>query len=480
MEILSTLEAFFRHEAPLASGDRLIAAFSGGPDSTALLLGLARLAERRRCPLVAAHLDHAMDPGSAERAEAARRLAERLEVPFTTARREVLRQRRPGESPEAAARRVRYDYLEEVRNSSGARWIATAHHRDDQAETVALRLFFGSGLEGLGGIRPVQGAVVRPLLGVARRVLLEALAAAGVEPVQDPTNLDLRGPRNRVRQLLTPCPSPAFGRPLPSPRTGGEELRAHLARLADRSRAASARIDRYLSGSLDVEEKEDGVAVERSRLFRLPAEVLPFALAWLHRRAGAPYPAGSAARAELLRQLEERDSAGCDCGGGWRWQAGGTLLMLRRPAAEETRMASFSYILAAPGQVEIPEIGARIGVCRRPVEPWMFQGSPCRAALALPFTEGGRLTVRSRRPGDRLQPLGAAGSRKLKDLLIDRRMPRHERDRLPLICVGERIAWVPGITIDQRFRISGESAAWIASLAPAAPEEESEITEVTT
>ena len=94
----------------------------------------------------------------------------------------------------------------------------------------------------------------------------------------------------------------------------------------------------------------------------------------------------------------------------------------------------------------------------------MLAGSPCRAALALPLAEGDRVTVRNRRPGDRIHPLGATGSRKLKDLLIDRRVPRRERDRLPLICVGEQIAWVPGVTIDHRFRIAGEPTAWIVEI----------------
>src|SRR5215210_2570161 len=134
-----TLETFFRDQAPLAPGDGLIAAFSGGPDSTALLLGLAPLGFR----LIAAHLDHAMDPGSAERAEAAARIAAQLKVPLVMERREVLRQ--AAESLEAAARRVRHEFLEEGRRQAGARWIATAHHRDDQAETVILRLLFGSG-----------------------------------------------------------------------------------------------------------------------------------------------------------------------------------------------------------------------------------------------------------------------------------------------------------------------------------------------
>ena len=452
MEILSALEAFFRDfrdEAPLDPGDGLIAAFSGGPDSTALLLGLTRLPFRPPLRVTAAHLDHGMDPGSAERARAATRLAERLGVPFVTERREVPQRRRAGESHEAAARRVRYEFLEEVRLREGARWIATAHHRDDQAETVLLRLLFGSGLEGLGGIRPVHGAVVRPLLQVSHRALLASLG--DLEPVRDPTNESMSTPRNRVRHLLLPRLDM---------REGGGSL---LARVAARARSASARLERKVSEHLDVEEREDGLAVDRAALERLPPELLPFALAWLHRRAGAPYPAGGAARTELLRQLGQGRAA-CDCGGGWRWETSGELLVLRRPAPEEERVADFSYTLGIPGEVEIPEIAVRVGLSRRPVEPWMLSGSPCCAALALPLAEGDRVTVRNRRPGDRIHPLGASGSRKLKELLIDRRVPRRERDRLPLICVGDRIAWVPGVTIDQRFRIAGETTAWLAKI----------------
>jgi tRNA(Ile)-lysidine synthase len=364
-------------------------------------------------------------------------------------RREVSRR---GDSFEAAARRVRYEFLEEVRVRTGARWIATAHHRDDQAETVLLRLMFGSGLEGLGGIRPVHGAVVRPLLTLPRRDLLASLG--DLEPVSDPTNQDLKLPRSRVRQFLLPRLLPQLG---------SNDL---LARVASKARSASARLGRKVSGLLDVQESENGIAVERAALERLPAEILPFALAWLHRRAGAPLPAGSPARTELLRQLGNlgEGRAACDCGGGWRWETSGELLVLRRKAPEEERVADFSYTLGIPGEVEIPEIAVRVGLFRRPVEPWMLSGSPRCAALALPLAEGDCVTVRNRRPGDRIHPLGAGGSRKLKELLIDRRVPRRDRDRLPLICVGERIAWVPGVTIDQRYRIAGEKTAWLAQI----------------
>ncbi|MES1240391.1 MAG: tRNA lysidine(34) synthetase TilS [Acidobacteriota bacterium] len=427
--------------------ERVVVAFSGGPDSTALLLSLVRLG-LPGFRVTAAHLDHGLDPGSADRAEAASRLADQLGVRFVGERREVVRL--PSESLEAAARRVRYGFLEEVRLREGARWIATAHHRDDQAETVLLRLLFGSGWEGLGGIRPVRGSVVRPLLDVPREDLLKVVEEAGLAPVRDPTNLDLAVPRNRIRHRILP----------------GLAAADLLARVAERARGASERLGRHLSAHLNVEEVEDGIAV--AGLERLPPEVLAFALAWLHRRAGAPYPAGGAARSELLRQVRGGARVACDCGGGWRWEDDGGRLVLRRPVPGEEPVPHFSYTVPIPGGVEIPEIAVRVGLSRRPVEPWMFvEGSARRAGLALPLAAGDRITVRNRRPGDRIHPLGAAGSRKLKDLLIDRRVPRRERERLPLICVGEAgetIAWVPGVAIDQRFRITGESTVWLSEI----------------
>jgi tRNA(Ile)-lysidine synthase len=400
MDLSGELEAFFQKEAPLDPGDAVVVAFSGGPDSTALLLGMSHLPGIR---LAAAHLDHAMDPGSASRAREAAGIAMRLGVPFITERAEPRRKGpgAPADSPEAAGRRARYEFLERVRRDLGARWIATAHHRDDQAETVLLRLLFGSGLEGLAGVRPVHGRVVRPLLGVPRPALLATLTHAGITSVDDPTNRNLDVPRNRVRHRL-----------LPSLSANEPDVALRLARLAGKARAAVAALDRRFARELPFSWAEDGVAVERAALAKLPGEMLPFALAWLHRRAGAPYPAAEAARAELLRQIGQRGNAGCDCGDGWRWETSGRLLVLHRAGEVPERVPDFTYTLEVPGELHIPEISARVRVERRAVEPWMFAGSPYRAGLALPLAEGDRVTIRNRRPGDRIHPLGAGGSRK--------------------------------------------------------------------
>ena len=97
----------------------------------------------------------------------------------------------------------------------------------------------------------------------------------------------------------------------------------------------------------------------------------------------------------------------------------------------------------------------------------MLRGAPDRAGLALPLSAGARVEVRNRRPGDRIRPLGAPGGRRLKEVLIDHRVPRERRDRLPLLVVDGRIAWVPGVTIDEAFRLREGSPVWLAEVVAA-------------
>jgi tRNA(Ile)-lysidine synthase len=464
----AAVERFFAGPgAPWATAPGVVA-FSGGPDSTTLLAALARRARRRDLPLLAAHLDHGLDPGSGARAEGAAATARRLGIPCAAARRPVVR--RPGESREAAARRLRYGYLAEVAARHGAAWVATGHHRDDQAETVGLRLLFGSGPAGLAGVRPVAEladgvALLRPLLSLSRR----ELAAGGGAPhaaVVDPTNRDLTVPRNRVRHRLLPALARREG-------LGEAELARRLAAVAGAAAGARAALDERLRPRLAVERHDaGGAALDLDALTALPPALLPFALALLHRAAGVPYPASAAARDELARQLAAQRSAGtgvgCDCGRHWRWRREGGRLVLC-PAPQCGDGPPFSYTLTVPGELDLPELGLRLRLDRQPPAPWMYHGAPDRAGLDLPLVAGDRVVVRSRREGDRVHPLGAAGTRRLKDLLIDHRVPRSRRDRLPLVCVGTdggTIAWVPGVTVDERYRLpaSGGAQVWVAAL----------------
>ncbi|HZI64893.1 MAG TPA: tRNA lysidine(34) synthetase TilS [Thermoanaerobaculia bacterium] len=451
----STLEDFLAVLAP-PPGALLLVAFSGGPDSTALLWGLTGPVRRRGLRLAAAHLDHGLDPDSAQRAVGAAQLAARLGVPLAVDRRPVGELRRRGESLEEAARRVRYDFLLEEVERSGAAALLTAHHRDDQAETVLLRLLGGSGLEGLAGIRARAGRLHRPLLGLSRATLREALASTGISPLEDPTNLLLDRPRNRLRWAVVP----ALASQTPA-------IAARLGELAATAAAANAVIDRVLARRLRPVAAAGRVRVRAAALRDLPGPLRAAAAAFLHRRAGSPHPPSRRACAELFRQLDGGHRVGCDAGGGWRWESRRDALWLTAPCVPA---APFTYTFAVPGECEIRELGARLRVRRATVEPWMRRGEPARAGIALALADGEPLTVRTRRPGDRLRPLGAPGERRLKEVLIDRGMARPERDRLPLLCHGERILWVPGVTVAEDCRLGDEPTdTWLAEIEPLPP-----------
>ncbi len=456
MPVLSALRRFF-----LPGRQRLLVAFSGGPDSLCLAWGLQQIAAELRLEIFAIHVDHGLDADSPRRAAGAAALADRLGIALTSWRLESGPP--PGESAEAWARRRRYRELDRLAEEHGADAVVTAHHADDQAETVLLRMLYGSGLEGLAAIRTTvdrerRRRVVRPLLGVRRELILKTLKTTGLEPVIDPTNAVLRTPRNRIRHQLLP-------------RLGARDpvLVERLGALAEAAAAANRRCDQMLSAMLSVrrlaEEQQPGGGAELDRRAAeaLPEPLIGTALAVLGRRAGARYPAGAPARQELLRQLRQSRRIGCDCGHGWRWEGDRESLRLIRP---KPKPAKFAYTLAVPGEVGIPELDLRARLRRGKVASWMFRGRVDRAGLAVELSPGNRVVFRNRRPGDRIQPLGSTRRLRVKDLLIARKVPRARRDRLPMMVIDGTIAWIPGVTIDERFRLRREETAWIAEIEP--------------
>lgn len=460
LPLIIKLSSFLRTSAIVRPGDRVVVAFSGGPDSTALLWGLKHLEPELGFSLHAAHFDHGLDPDSARRARAASEIARHLGVDFSVGHGTPGERNRGSSGLEADARAARYTFLERAATSLGARWIATAHHADDQAETVLLRLLFGSGLHGLAGIQAVRGRLVRPLLELERKVLLDALASArGLlpEPVEDPTNLDLTRPRNFIRHRL-----------LPALELADPDLRPRLCRLATVSRAASKRVESWLGTRLDLRQEAEGnVAADRRAFEELPKELFALALGLMHRSAGVAFPPPATAGEELARQLRAGHRVGCDSADGWRWEADAARVRLEhRPAGAGILTGLFTYTLPVPGELELSELRLRFRLQPAEVADWMFRGRSSQAGLAADLGSHSRVVVRNRRPGDRVQPLGGH-RRRLKDLLIEHRVPRQERDRLPLLVIDDEIAWVPGITIGERFRLApGATRVWVAELEP--------------
>jgi tRNA(Ile)-lysidine synthase len=204
--LVAAVDRALRASGMPARGSTLVVGLSGGADSVALTDALAALRRRRGFRLVAAHLDHGLRPGSADDAESCAELCRRLDVPFRRGEADVrARAARERGGLEQAARRERYAFLRDVREREQAAAIAVAHTRDDQAETLLLRLTRGTGLRGLAGMRPRRGPWIRPLLGVTRAQVAEFLRDRRLRARRDPTNDDLRWSRNLVRHRVLPA-----------------------------------------------------------------------------------------------------------------------------------------------------------------------------------------------------------------------------------------------------------------------------------
>ena len=372
---------------------RILVASSGGPDSTALLLAL----HESGADLVAAHYDHALRDGSDAVARQVAQLCARIGVPLVTERRtEPL----PRGSLQAAARALRYAFLDRAREQAGAELVATAHTADDVVEGALLHLLRGCGLAGLRGVPAQRGHYVRPMLGVWRSEVRAFLDERGVVAYEDPANSETRFARVRVRREILP----ALERDRP-----GITRRLHAAALN------AARWQQH------AEEEPSAAEVVRR----------------MYVAAGGAEPGLSRRNIEAMLRLAGpgRGGRGVDLPGGLRFRiVGGHMQIVRsnRQPAEAPRL-------------EVVECAG------------------CGDRGAAHLRAGLQLSVGYRRPGLRMRPLGGRGSRKLQDMFVDARVPREDRDSWPLVFAGDRLAWVPGVGVDAGCAAApGEPASHVA------------------
>jgi tRNA(Ile)-lysidine synthase len=284
-------------------GGTLVVGLSGGKDSVALTDALASLRRRRGFRVVAAHLDHGLREGSAEDAAFCAALCERLDVPFRAGTADVrARAGRERGGLEQAARRERYAYLRRVRDEEKAAAIAVAHTRDDQAETLLLRLLRGAGATGLAGMRPRAGDVVRPLLAVSREEVLAHLRERGLDWREDPSNADTAHRRNRVRHELIPYLEERFN----------PGIRAALARtaslLADEAAHIRAEAESLLASI--AREEDDALVLERVALAGAPTAVARSAIRQALARAGGLAQVGALHVERVLRLARAKAPSG--------------------------------------------------------------------------------------------------------------------------------------------------------------------------
>ncbi len=425
-ELADRLRAHLEATEVPAPGSRVVVAVSGGLDSTALLHLLRFPLRDLALRLTVAHVDHAMRPGSADDALWVRGLCGAWSIPVRAHRLD------PPARSEADARDRRYAFLQEVARSLGETepaWIATGHHRDDQAETVLFRVIRGTGLRGLRGIAPRRGRLIRPLLPF-RRDDLEAYArAVGLRWRTDPTNRDPAYARNRIRHHVLPA--------LESARPGVAES---LARLADLARGAEAEwraaLER-LEGEVVLRSDEAGLALARPVLHSYHPGLRARLLRRLLRRWGtSPDRAGTDAALEFISSGSS--GRGLDLPGGVRIERDFDEIRIRRATPDGPP----DQAVRIPG-VEPGSGRARIG--GREMEVVWGRG-PVRAGsrhvtLRDPVFP---LILRGWAPGDRIR--FDYGSKKLKALFREKRLDRHERRAAPVLVDGAgRVVWVADV-----------------------------------
>ena len=415
--------------------DLVLVALSGGADSTALLLSMHELfIEGKIRGLFAAHLNHGIRGESALHDERfCEALCDRLSIPIATETVDVPTYAKEyGRSLEQAAREVRYDFLSRAKVSFGASVIATAHHRDDQAETLLLNLIRGSGSTGLGGMKLRNGSIIRPMLRIGREEILAFLTDVNQDFCTDETNAENTATRNRIRNEWMPALA-----------TLNPAIAQTLCRTAD----LLAQDEAYLSQMADEAEATItcGDGLDRKQLAELPR---PIASRIVRKRLLRLV--GSVSEADIRRVLA---LAGAQtgtmielAGGNAAWVDSEALLIGVYPEAQD-----FEVPFVIDGETATPcgtWMSERTGTWHMPKDGY---------EAFLDFEKLPKaLVVRTRRDGDRFYPLGAPGEKKLSDVLTDKKIAKERRD-IPLLCAGNQVYFACGLTISEHAKVTPDT-----------------------
>lgn len=447
--MIEALRSHLRRSGLLPTDARVLVGYSGGADSTCLLVLLHELGYA----LVAAHLDHGQREESAFETERCREFAERLGVPFVSERSDVPALARDTKvGLEVAGRTARYEFFERASAQYQCDLIATAHTRDDLVETMLLNLTRGTGLRGLGGIPRVRGKVVRPLLPFSRAETRSFCTERGLWFHDDPCNADPDFARTRVRSEVVPALLSLNPR-LPEVMAAlAEVVREEDALLDDLAARRLGTIEHRASGPLAPLVKGVQVEMDRARLLRLPIALRRRVVRVASRRLGHPF--GFEQVAALLTGIE-REPKGCVTG-----EAGAVVFAWtpeRVTAVARARLEPFDVPLDVAGTTILPggwlalrlDVVSARGTDRRIETP---SAEMDRDALA------GPLRARSPRPGDRWEPTAVGRSQRIVEALRAAGLPSACRGALPIIWDSRGPVAIPGVGVAARAR-PGPNAA---------------------
>ena len=430
---------------------KIVIAFSGGIDSTALMHILNLLKGKLKIKLFAAHLNHKIRGRDAGLdAEFARKTAAKLKIPIliddfdvpSFAKRNKL-------NLEDAARRIRYEFLERAAAKFGADRIALAHNADDNIETFLMRLIRGTGMKGLEGIPPVRDKIIRPLIEVYRADIEKYLKSKKISARLDRTNIDVKYLRNRVRRDLIPALSnynPNIKEQILKTISTAQTINSFIHDQAIKELKSMLTLKTGSEIRLDIKKLNGADPTLKGEILRLAIEHVKKDLEDIY----------FVHIDDILSQLS-KNRAEVDLPGVYVTVKNGMITISRtRPHKIET--AQFLHSLQVPGEITDKDGGFVIEAdVIDPIPLSRLRAKdPYRAYLdydkiAKP------LIVRNRRAGDVFSPLGLKGKKKLQDIFVDGKLDIDKRDSIPVIEDGKKIVWVVGYRMSEEAKVTSST-----------------------
>ncbi len=443
-KVVSRCLATIKKQALISRADRVLVGLSGGPDSTALMHIMHHLQDKLDISLAGLYLNHMLRPRSAKKeADFCREFCAKLAVLYLYEEADVTDLAAMMKTGiEETAREVRYSVYDAAAHRGGFTKIAVGHHRDDRAETILFNLFRGAGRQGIIGLQPKRGKIIRPLYDISHKDILEYLQENKVTYMLDSSNRSPKFTRNRIRNRVIPLIEKevtvkAVDNILRYSRIVADED-AFLHRLARQAYEKLVEVSPGGKFSLDLTDKlKYDIWLWRRLVIQLLSAAGLFDIAYEEVE-------------RVIDLIESNRQTRRSLRYGLHAEIAGTALYIYRADRKITPIR-----VAIPGhyQLDYPHVRIDLTLVKYPDGSGRTSSVACIDADRLV----GELTITGVKPGMRFHPYGRPGSKKVGDFLTDRKYPRPLRDEVPVLCDQKGVVWVAGLEIDHRVRVQSST-----------------------
>ncbi len=465
-EVYRKVKAYIEKHRMISGGDVIVAGVSGGADSVCMLSVLRKLAEEIPFRLFVVHVHHGVREDAQEDADYVKRLCEEWNIPFTLKKVDMNKYAKENRlSPEEAGRQLRYQAFEEALCKETGAKIAVAHNRNDRAETMLFHLFRGSGLKGLGSIRPVRERVIRPLLCLERKEIEAYLSEKKMSYCMDSTNYEDTYTRNKIRHHILAYADAHICQNAVAHVGDAAEILAQADDFITKQTILAC--DRCVIAQEESETAinlaafgEEDIFIQKMILLRCVEQITPYRkditrehindLMELTGKCGSrelilPYNLRACKEYDklILHKLKRRES---DAG---------------EETPREERNLPPEYLpvfVTVPGEVSIPGLG-KISFQYVPEEAFFYKkGQNIPEKTYTKWFDYDKITkvlmFRTRKTGDYLTIDNALRKKTVKEYMINEKIPRMQRERIYLLADGQHIVWIPGYRISQYYKVN--------------------------